>query len=222
LLNGLLVPTAGSVRVGDWDTREVAVSSLAQRVGYLFQDPRRQVFLETVRDEVAFGPANLGLPADEVERRCQHWLNRLELSQLAGRHPYDLGESQLRRLALASVLALESDFLVLDEPTASVDERDWCLLSELVGELVGQGRGVVVITHDMEFAAEHFERAVVLEAGQVRLDGPTEEVFRGRLTTAIEAPVATRFSLALGFEPPAVRQETFLAYLKSEAGERLP
>lgn len=222
LLNGLLVPTQGSVLVGDWDTREVAVSSLAGRVGYLFQDPRRQVFLDTVREEVAFGPANLGLEADEVERRGRRWLERLDLTSLADLHPYDLGESQLRRLALASVLALESNFLVLDEPTASVDAHDWQLLSELVGELVAAGRGVIVITHDMEFAAEHFARAIVLEAGQVRLDGPVEEVFAGPLTAAIEAPVAARFSLALGFDPPAVRQETFLGYLKSEAGERLP
>ncbi len=216
LLNGLLVPTRGEVRVAGHLTAEVDTSALAAKVGYLFQNPRHQVFHDRVDDEVAFGPRNLG----RDDRAAEFWLEFLDLTSQRERHPYDLGEAGLRRVALASVLALDSDFVVLDEPTASLDRGEWSLLVGVVNHLREHHKGVVVITHDLEFAAEFCQRALVLERGRLYSDGSCEEVLAGPLPAGLVPPVAARFSRRLEWPGVFVRQETFLEYWKSGSGER--
>lgn len=209
LLNGLLVPSRGRVLAGDLDTAEVPASRVAARVGYVFQNPRRQVFAATVRDEVAFGPRNLGRP--RVDEAVEDALARVGLAGRAGAHPYELSASELRRVALASVLSMETPVLVLDEPTASLDGADHERLLGILAHLRSRGVTLVVITHDLDFAAEECDRIVVLRDGLVAADGPPEEVFA---RADMERPSLSRLAEALGLPPSLCRSHGLLEALE--------
>lgn len=214
LLNGLLVPDEGNVTVGDWDTREVAPSRIARRVAYVYQDPRRQVFLDSVADEIAFGPRNFGWRPEVIERAVDEALEVMDLSQARELHPYELTDSELRRVALASVLSMGTDFVILDEPTASLDARDMGLLLEALELLARRGSGVVVITHDMDFAAEHFPRAVLLSQGQVLADEAPAELFSREFLPGLRRPVASRTAVRLGLSPGLATGQAFVRALE--------
>jgi energy-coupling factor transporter ATP-binding protein EcfA2 len=192
-LNGLLRPTAGRVLVGADDAATLTVARLARRVGLAFQDPDRQIFAASVREEVAFGPRNLGLRGEALEGAVA---DALALSGLAGEertNPYDLGASRRKLLTLASVLAMRTPVLVLDEPTTGQDERGVGRVRAIVEAVHREGRSVIVISHDMRFVAEVAERIVVMRAGRVVLDGRPVEIFAA----------ANRATLASTFlEPP--------------------
>lgn len=192
-LNGLLRPTQGRVLVGADDASTLTVARLARRVGLVFQDPDRQIFAASVREEVAFGPRNLGVRGEALEAAV---VAGLELTGLAGEertNPYDLGESRRKLLALASVLAMRTPVLVLDEPTTGQDERGVGRVRAIVEAAAGEGRTVIAVSHDMRFVAEVAERVVVMRAGRVILDGSPAEVFAA----------ANRVTLASTFlEPP--------------------
>lgn len=200
-LNGLLQPTSGSVLIGDWETGTHTVAQLARRVGYVFQHPEHQLFKRTVRDEVSVGPRNLGFVPERVEELVASALEATELSALVDRHPHDLMPALRKRVALASVLAMDTPILVLDEPTMGQDERGLRLIGALLARLKAAGRTVVVISHDIDFCAEHCERLLVLGGGTVLLDGPLDRVFaRPDLLaqTAVELPQLTRLAERLG------------------------
>ena len=176
-LNGLLRPTDGRVLLDGADTASQTVAQMARAVGLVFQDPDRQIFASSVRAEVAFGPRNVGLDGDA---RRQAVAGALEAVGLAGEedtNPYDLGQSRRKLLALASVLAMGTPVLVLDEPTTGQDERGTAAVRRVIEQAAAAGRTVIAITHDMHFVAEAFERMVVMRAGRVVLDGPPEVVF---------------------------------------------
>ena len=215
-LNGLLRPTSGQVLIGDWDTHTHTAAQLARRVGFLFQNPDEQIFKNRVADEVAFGPRNLGLAASEVERRVTEALERAGLSDAREVHPYELLPAQRKWVALASVLAMETPILILDEPTTGQDARGLDRLGALVAELAQAGRTVVLVTHDMDFCAEHFDRVVVMGQGRVLMDGNKHAVLAraDRLAeTLVEPPQITRLSLALGRDHPAMTVDEFLSQL---------
>lgn len=212
LLNGLLVPDRGEVRVGEWDTRDTPPSRLARRVGYLYQNPRRQLFLSTVEEEVAFGPRNLGHP--NLEELVTEALRLVGLEHRRPDHPYELSEAEQRRLALASVLSMKTDFLILDEPTAALDRPDTERLLQILEVLRKQERGVLVITHDMEFAAEHFPRALLLHQGRLLADEPPGELFARDHLPGLRRPVASRTALALGLPPSLVTAAGLAEHLR--------
>jgi energy-coupling factor transport system ATP-binding protein len=207
-LNGLLRPTAGRVLVGEDDAATLTVARLARRVGLVFQDPDRQIFAASVREEVAFGPRNLGVRGEALEAAVA---DALELTGLAGEertNPYDLGESRRKLLTLASVLAMRTPVLVLDEPTTGQDERGVGRVRAIVGAVAGEGRSVIVISHDMRFVAEVAERVVVMRAGRVILDGTPAEAFAAANRAALSStflepplPVLVGERLGLGATP---------------------
>ncbi len=212
-LNGLLRPTRGQVLVGEWDTRTHTVAQLARRVGFLFQNPDEQIFKSRVADEVAFGPNTLGLTPAEVEARVDAALERTGLGDLREAQPYALLPSQRKWVALASVLAMETPILVLDEPTTGQDARGLARLGALMDELAREGRTVILISHDLDFCAEHFERVIVMKQGEVLLDGTTHEVLAQReilAETNVEPPQITRLGLALNLAKPVMTVEEFL------------
>jgi energy-coupling factor transport system ATP-binding protein len=176
-LNGLLRPSRGRVLVDGDDASSQTVAQLARRVGLAFQDPDRQIFSGSVRAEVAFGPRNVGLSGRAVDERVDEALRAVGLTEHVGSNPYDLGYAQRKLLVLASVLAMATPFVVLDEPTTGQDARGVAVVERIVGELAAAGRSVVAISHDMRFVAEVFERVVVMRAGRVILDGTPREVF---------------------------------------------
>jgi energy-coupling factor transport system ATP-binding protein len=176
-LNGLLRPTGGRVLMDGADVRSVHVAHLAARVGLAFQNPDRQLFAGHVSAEVEFGPRNLGIRGAELAERVALALTAVGLEGVAGANPYDLGYSRRKLLALASVLAMRTPILILDEPTTGQDARGVARVQDVVARAAAEGRTVIAISHDMRFVAECFRRVVVMRAGRVALDGPPDEVF---------------------------------------------
>jgi energy-coupling factor transport system ATP-binding protein len=176
-LNGLLRPTAGRVLMDGADTSSATVASLARHVGLCFQDPDRQVFARSVRAEVAFGPRNLGMPAGEQRAAVEEALESVGLASESSTNPYDLGYSRRKLLTTASVLAMRTPVVVLDEPTTGQDARGVGRIAAIVSGLAHAGRTVIAISHDMGFVANHFERVVAMRAGRIVLDGPPSVVF---------------------------------------------
>jgi energy-coupling factor transport system ATP-binding protein len=192
-LDGLLRPDRGRVLVGGEDAAERSVAELARLVAVCFQQPDRQIFSHSVRDELEFGPRHLGLGDEEAFERAKAALAAVGLSDDLGRHPADLGESERKLLTVASVLAMDTPVLVLDEPTTGLDAPGVERVTGIIADLHARGRTVIAISHDMRFVAESFERVVALEHGTVVLDGSPTEVF------AEEAWPSLRCA---GLEPP--------------------
>jgi cobalt/nickel transport system ATP-binding protein len=171
-LNGLLAGE-GSLSVAGVDVRGGDTRALRARVGLVFQDPDDQLFMPTVREDVAFGPLNLGM--DEVTARVDAALRTVRMLEAGERAPHQLSLGQRRRVAIATVLAMDPQLLVLDEPSASLDPRSRRELLEMLGRLQ---QTMLVVTHDLLFAAELCERAVILSAGRIVADGRCLDILR--------------------------------------------
>jgi energy-coupling factor transporter ATP-binding protein EcfA2 len=205
-LNGLLRPTSGRVLVDGQDAAGRTVAQLARDVGLVFQDPDRQIFAGSVRSEVEFGPRNVGLRGDDLQRAVDAALAVVGLTEAARTNPYDLGASRRKLLALASVLAMRTPVLVLDEPTTGQDVAGVQRVRHAMREARDAGRTVIAISHDMEFVATEFERVVVMGGGQVLADGTPAEVFAPSgwellRSTYLEPPLAARVGDRLGLGP---------------------
>jgi cobalt/nickel transport system ATP-binding protein len=172
------------------------LDELRARVGLVFQDPDDQLFMTTVAEDVAFGPRNLGLADAEVERRTRAALAAVRMEPAAGRAPHQLSMGERRRVAIAGVLAMDPELLVLDEPSANLDPRARRELLELLAAL---DRTLIVVTHDLPFAAELCDRAVILAGGRVAADGPCDAVLADR-----ELLARHDLELPAGFDPAAV------------------
>ena len=171
-LNGLLRGT-GRLEVAGVELTDATVREVRARVGIVFQDPDDQLFMPTVREDVAFGPLNLGLTGDEVEARVDEALATVRMLHVADRAPHQLSMGERRRVAIATVLAMRPDLLVLDEPSANLDPRSRRELLDVLAEIE---RTMLVVTHDLPFAAELCERAVVLSSGRIVGDGPCHRI----------------------------------------------
>ena len=169
-LNGIHLAQAGSVQAGELPVTEPNLREVRRRVQLVFQDADDQLFMPTVREDVAFGPANLGLTGDELEARVHEALASVHAVELADRAPHHLSGGERRRAALATVLAMRPDVLVLDEPTSGLDPAG---RRELVDLLASLPQTQLVITHDLPFALELCERAVIVDGGRVVADGRT-------------------------------------------------
>ncbi len=207
-LNGLLEPTEGAVRLEGRDLRSLALEELAQRVGYVFQDPDHQLFAATVEEEVAFGPQNLGLAAAEIEARVAEALAAVGLGERDA-DPFLLDKGVRQRLAVAAILALRPDVLVLDEPTTGLDFAEQQKMMALLRALHAGGRTIVIITHTPWVIAEYAERVVLLAGGRLRFDGPPRQFFADDellAAAAFRAPDVTRLGRLLGCTPLSVAE----------------
>ena len=203
--NGLLRPTSGSVFVDGRATEGQRVAALARSVGLTFQDPDRQIFAGRIRTEVGFGARNLGLRGAALRDAVDGALEAVGLAADADANPYDLGYSRRKLLALASILAMGTPIVVLDEPTTGQDARGVARIRGIVESLAGAGRTVVTVSHDMRFVAETFERVVVMGAGRILLDGTPSEVFAAASwpalrATNLEPPLAARLGHGWGLD----------------------
>jgi len=195
-LNGILEAGAGSVAVSGLPVTKPNLAEVRRRVGIVFQDPDDQLFMPTVRDDVAFGPANLGLKGEALERRVHEALAQVGMGAYADRPPHHLSFGQRRRVAVATVLAMEPEILVLDEPSSNLDPAS---RRELADILRGLDVTVLMVTHDLPYALELCPRSVVLSNGAVVADGPTYDVL-----TDEELMRAHRLELPFGFDPRSV------------------
>ncbi|MBM7635831.1 energy-coupling factor transporter ATPase [Streptococcus saliviloxodontae] len=183
LLNGLNLPTTGTVFVADYEltpaVKAKEIKQLRKKVGLVFQFPESQVFDETVLKDVAFGPQNFGMPKEEAEKLACEKLRLVGLDEVFfDRNPFDLSGGQLRRVAIAGILAMEPDVLVLDEPTAGLDPRGRQELMELFKTLHDSGMTIVLVTHLMDDVANYADEVKVLEKGRLVLSGTPGDIFQ--------------------------------------------
>ncbi len=174
--NGLLKPTKGYVKILGKDTRRHSVAELSRHVGIVFQNPEHQFFAETVEKEVAFALENFGYPKDEIEKRVNYILKYFDLQKYRDKSPFNLSEGEKKRLAIASILVYDPEILVLDEPTTGQDAIQKRKIAEIIKRLSEKGRTIIVVTHDIEFVVELFDRVIVMAEGRIIADGPTREV----------------------------------------------
>lgn len=211
--NGLLKPGQGRVLIGDLDTREQSIASLAHQVGYVFQNPDDQLFSRTVVAEVAFGPRNLGFAPNRVAALVDDALDMTGLASVKQVNPYDLAPTRRKLLTIASVIAMDTAVIIFDEPTTGQDAAVVSRIGNIVHELAERGKTVIAVTHDVDFAAEHFQRVIALRKGSVLLDGPTMHVIANKdvlATTDVDPPQLTRLGLRLGLPEPVVNVAQFL------------
>jgi len=199
--NGLLMPTAGEVRVAGRPTAGQTVLELGRTVGYVFQNPDHQIFAETVADEVAFGPRNHGVAPDEVQERVAEALAAVGLTGREADDPFTLTKGERQRVAVASILATRPQVIVLDEPTTGLDYREQRQMMDLVRRLNEAGHTIICVTHTMWVVAEYACRTIVVKDGRIWMDGPTRAVMvrEAELTQAsLKPPQLVRISNRLG------------------------
>jgi len=173
-LVGIHTPQAGSVSIGEVPVTKGTVADVRRSVGMVFQDPDDQLFMASVAEDVAFGPLNLGLPSEAIDERVADALARVGASALADRAPHRLSGGEKRAVAIATVLAMCPNVLVMDEPSSNLDPRS---RRRLIGLLGGFDHTKIIATHDLELALDLCERTIVMKDGVVRADGPTARIF---------------------------------------------
>ncbi|MBN1829850.1 MAG: ABC transporter ATP-binding protein [Deltaproteobacteria bacterium] len=174
-LNGCLFPQSGTVRIGHFPITRKNINDVRRRVGMVFQDPDDQLFMPRVFDDVAFGPLNLGMPREEVKSRVIEALRLVSAEHLAYRPPYKISGGEKRAAAIATVLSMSPDLLVLDEPSSGLDPKS---RRQLIGLLKNFNHTKIIATHDLDLVMDLCERTIVINAGRVTADGPTMKIFR--------------------------------------------
>lgn len=201
MMNGLLKPSEGDVVIDGWNTRDYTTAQISRKVGYVFQNPDDQIFHNDVYSEIEFGPRKLGLPEDQVKA------NVMKAAELAGvvpylkDNPYNLPYSMRKFVTIASVIAMDSSVIILDEPTAGQDIPAMERLSHLIETLSKEGKTIITITHDMEFVVNNFQRVIVMANRQVIADDDKRPIFWNLdvLEKAmLKQPHISRLSYSLG------------------------
>lgn len=216
---GLMRPSRGRVLVEGEDVAKRSTVELASRIGYCYQNPDHQIFASTVSAEIEFGPRSLGVPEPEIKHRTGELLEMVGLSGYADAYPFSLGRGQRQKLAVASVLAMEPQVLIVDEPTTGLDWRGGKAMMDTMRTLNASGRTIVIITHDMNVVAEYSRRVVVMADGKKVADGPPFEVFGDAAAlakAALRAPQAYRLARARPrlFSPRTVTVEQAMGDLR--------
>jgi energy-coupling factor transporter ATP-binding protein EcfA2 len=223
-MNGLLRPTSGSVTINGVSTSEQTVAQLAKVIGYAFQNPDHQLFCSSVVEEVRFGPLNLGYPEPEVTKKTDLSIEAMGLSSVKDQPPFSLTLGERRRVSIASVMAMDPQVFILDEPTTGLDALETDDLMDSIDRLNLDGRTVVLITHDMKLVAKHAKRVVVMSEGRIVLDSDPRGVFTdlelllsSKLIPPPVAQLAHRLS-SLGVPRDVISPEELVFHLMSGRG----
>lgn len=213
-LNGLLKPDAGQVAVDDVNLagKDAATKKARQLVGMVFQYPEHQIFAETVYEDIAFGPRNRGFQPEEVDKQVREAMAfvGLDFETFAKRSPFQLSGGQMRRVAIAGVVAMNPDYLVLDEPSAGLDPRSRnAVFKEIMALHQSRGIAIVLVTHSMEEAVKYAKRLLVINQGKILFDGNPADIFRNHQQKLVE----------VGMDEPQVFK---LANLLRRQGMELP
>ena len=179
LMKGLLKPSSGRILFRGEDTKNRTVASLASAIGYVFQNPDDQIFKPKVIDEVMFGPLNIGMETDAAKKHAQDALDIVNLGSKAERNPYDLDLHERKMVALASVIAMDTEAIILDEPTIAQDDDGKEMIRRIIRALAAEGKLVISILHDMDLVAAAFDRVIAMADGRVLEDGSPKKVFAG-------------------------------------------
>lgn len=215
LLNGLLRPDAGRVTIAGKDAADLKVSEIAAHIGTVFQAPEQQIFNATVRNEIAFGPAQSGLSAEAQQRRIDAAVQRTDLGAVLDTHPLDLDAAMRRFVAVASVIACQPDLMLFDEAQRGLDATRRALLGRIIADEKSAGRAIVLVCHDMDFVAAHADRVLGLAEGCLAVDAPVRDFFADPEATravSVEQPGIVELAQALG-QPVAVTAAELVATL---------
>lgn len=199
--NGLFYPTSGKVEIFGKDTREMNRSALGRIVGYVFQNPDHQIFAQTVWEEVSFGPKNYGLSDKEIEENVKQALSSVHLEGFEKMDPFILTKGERQRVAVASVLAVKPQIIILDEPTTGLDYRQQESMMEMICDLNKRGHTIIIITHSMNTVAKYAKRTIVLDNGRLLMDDLTRKVFSKEedlRKVYLQPPQITRFGNKIG------------------------
>ena len=215
-LNGLIKPTSGRILYNGTDIHSEGYSlkKLRSKVGLVFQYPEHQLFEIDVFSNVCFGPKNLGFSDEEIKKRAEEALRLVKLDEKFWKQsPFELSGGQKRRVAIAGVLAMGPEVLILDEPTIAQDWKGRQIIGSIIRSLSGRGKLVIAILHDMDFVAENFERVIIMAHGQVLADGTAKEVFAQEEVlkkARLQKPYVMQLSEALGYEKSYLTVEELL------------
>ncbi|MDD3206308.1 MAG: ABC transporter ATP-binding protein [Lachnospiraceae bacterium] len=203
LLKGLLRPTAGQILLNGADIAGMTVAQLAKHIGMVFQNPNDQIFKNKVIDEIIFGPMQIGMSRAEAEKKAKEAMAFVGIAGREEENPYDLGLSARKLVAIASIVAMDTEVIIFDEPTIAQDYAGKERIKDIIRTLRAQGKTVITIIHDMDFVADTFERAIVFAQGKAILDDSTKNVFAEKevLEKAyLEQPNVTKLCQKLGYE----------------------
>lgn len=216
-MSGYLKPTAGRTLIGGQDIQRLNLKQRARVVGYVFQNPDHQIFLDQVDKDVAFGPHNLGWKAEQIQPKVEDVLKKLGLWDKRELHPYRLSKGDRQRLAIAAVVVMEPQVLIVDEPTTGLDPVQARAVMNLLSHFrETTNMTIIVVTHAMELVAEYCDRTLVMLGGKLLLDGPTREVFGETemlRQTRVQPPSITRFALDMNWRPPPLTVDEALGRL---------
>lgn len=215
ILKGLLKPTAGDVFINDINTKDVTVAELSKHIGLVFQNPNDQIFKNKVIDEVMFGPLNLGQTIEKAKENSINALKMVGMHDRIEENPYDLSLSERKLISIASIVAMDTDIIIFDEPTIAQDYIGKEKIKGIIKELSKRSKLIITIIHDMDFVAETFERTIVFSEGHVLLDGSTREVYskRDELESAyLEPPHVTQLCQKLGYKDTFLTVEEFIEF----------
>lgn len=216
LIKGLLRPDSGSIEILGEDIKDKTVAYLSKSVGLVFQNPSDQIFKHNVFDEVMFGPLNIKMSRKEAEERTISALSATGLYERKEMNPQDLSLSEKKLLCIASVIAMDTKIVILDEPTIAQDHYGRNKIKEIIGLLKSEDKLVMTIIHDMDFVAECFERTIVLNEGSALLDGDTKSVFSNcaALSRArVEPPHIAQLATSIGMKQICLTPEEFVLKL---------
>lgn len=203
MMNGLLRPTEGDILVGKRNTKDFTTAQISRIVGYVFQNPDDQIFHSTVEGEVRFGPHGLKLPAQEEDERVRYALELTGLTAKKEVNPYELPLSTRKFVTIAAILAMDTEVLIFDEPTAGQDQDGNMRLGIILKELQKKGKTLITISHDMEFVAANFERVIAMANKKVVRSGPPKEIFWDFETleqSMLKQPYISRICKRLGLK----------------------
>ncbi len=217
MINGLLKPTKGSITIDQQDIKALTTAQVAPMVGYVFQNPDDQIFHDNVYEEIAFGPKCLKQDAETRKTNVKKAIELCGLTDLINLHPYELPYSSRKFVTIASIIAMDTDVIILDEPTAGQDTAAIDRLVKIISALKNIGKTVIVITHDMDFVIANFERAIVMTNKQKVYDGEPKAMFAdGELLTKsnLEVPAIMQLAKRLGVEEVVTNEVELLNAIK--------
>ncbi len=213
LLKGLLKPTEGEILLNGKEIKDMTVAAIAKHIGMVFQNPNDQIFKNQVLDEVMFGPLQIGMDKETAKIKALEALEIVGLAEEKHTNPYDLGLSRRKLVAIASILAMDTEIIIFDEPTIAQDYAGKERIKDIIRKLRNDGKTVITIIHDMNFVADVFERAIVFAQGHAILDDSTKVVFSQKEIlekSYLEQPDVMKLCYELGFKESFLNLEEFI------------
>lgn len=218
MMNGLTKPSQGDVFIGGLNTKDNTTAQISKKVGYVFQNPDDQIFHDKVRSEISFGPKNLGFSEQQIEENVMKAAELTGIVPYLDIHPYNLPYSLKKFVTIASVIAMDPEVLIFDEPTAGQDSLSIKRIGFIIDSLVKEGKTVITITHDMEFVVENFERVIVMANKRVISDRNKQDIFWDLdiLEEAmLKQPHISRLSNTLDLNEKILNIDQMIDYLKN-------